>query len=308
MTTDPTTDPTAHPVALPEREGELVRARLAGVGLGSMIDVHTHFMPERVLKKVWAFFDGVGARTGRAWPIAYRVDDAERVRLLGEFGVEAFTSLAYPHKPDMAAWLNAWTTDFAERTPGCLRSGTFYPEPGAEAYVAEAIAAGTRVFKAHVQVGDYDPNDPLLDEVWGVLEEAGTPVVIHCGDGPNDGRFTGPDGAARLLERFPRLTLVVAHMGLPDYGAFLDLAAAHPRVHLDTTMVFTDFTEANHPFPRDLRPRLLDLGDRIVFGSDFPNIPYPYVEAVDAVLVLDLGDAWARAVLRDNAARLFGLS
>ena len=43
--------------------------------------------------------------------------------------------------------------------------------------------------------------------------------------------------------------LVVAHMGMPEYGEFLELAAAYPGVRLDTTMTFTDFTEGLAPFP-----------------------------------------------------------
>ena len=46
------------------------------------------------------------------------------------------------------------------------------------------------------------------------------------------------------------------------------------------------------------------LGDRVLFGSDFPNIPDPYEHAVDAVVDLGLGDEWVRGVLHDNAARL----
>jgi predicted TIM-barrel fold metal-dependent hydrolase len=291
-----------------DHEAELVRARLRDLGLAGMVDVHTHFMPRSVMDKVWAYFDQVGPLTGRAWPIAYRVGEDERLRLLADFGVVAFTSLVYPHKPGMAAWLNDWAADFASRTPGCLRTATFYPEADAGAYVGEAIASGARVFKAHVQVGDYDPNDPLLDETWSLLQESRTPVLIHSGDGPAPGRFTGPAGTARLLARFPRLVVVIAHMGLPDYGAFLDLAARYDGVYLDTTMAFTAFTEAMYPFPADLTPRLRDLGDRILFGSDFPNIPYSYLDSIDAVLGLDLGAEWCRAVLHDNAAALFHLT
>ncbi len=169
----------------------------------------------------------------------------------------------------------------------------------------EALAAGAKVFKAHVQVGDYDPNDPLLDPVWSIVESSGAPVIIHAGHGPAPGTFTGPAGMRRLLQRYPGLCLIVAHLGLPDYGQFIDLVEQYPRVHLDTTMVFTAFTETNHPFPGSLRPRLLDIGDRILFGSDFPNIPYSYFDAVDAILSLDLGPSWARGVLHDNAYRLF---
>lgn len=294
-------------VDTPADEPERIAALLRDHGVPGLIDVHTHFMPRPVMDKVWAYFDQVGPLTGRSWPIAYRLDEADRIEALRERSVRRFTSLFYAHKPGMAAWLNAWGAEFAARTSDCLHSATFYPEPEAPDYVSDALAAGAQVFKVHVQVGDYDPNDPLLDGVWEQLAASGTPIVIHVGSGPAPGRFTGPERAARLIERFGDLRLVIAHMGLPEYGAFLDLAERHPHVHLDTTMTFTAFTEETHPFPPEEHDRLVELGDRILFGTDYPNIPHPYVAAVQSVVDLDLGDDWLRAVLHNNAARLFGL-
>ncbi len=167
--------------------------------------------------------------------------------------------------------------------------------------------AGARLFKSHVQVGAYDPRDPLLDEVWGQLADAGVPVVVHCGGGPVPGPFTGPAVFAEVLARHPRLTAVIAHMGMPEYVEFLDLAEQYDRVHLDTTMAFTDFTEQRMPFPPELRPRLLALGERVVLGSDFPNTPYPYAHQLEVLARLDLGDDWLRGVLHDNGARLLGM-
>ncbi|MEW2548860.1 amidohydrolase family protein [Streptomyces sp. NPDC047002] len=290
-------------------ERAAVRAFLARVGLPGLVDVHTHFMPERVLRKVWAYFDSAGPLVGREWPIAYRHAEDERVALLRGFGVRAFTSMLYPHKPGMAEWLNAWAAGFADRTQDCLRTATFFPEPTAGAYVRAAVEGGARVFKAHLQVGAYDPNDPLLDPVWGLLADARVPVVTHCGSGPVPGAFTGPGPVRALLARHPRLPLVVAHLGMPEYTEFMELAERYEQVRLDTTMAFTDFTEAVTPFPRDpgARARLADLGDRVLLGSDFPNIPYPYAHQLTALEGLGLGDAWLRAVCYGNAASLFGI-
>ncbi|MBP1161677.1 putative TIM-barrel fold metal-dependent hydrolase [Rhodococcus sp. PvR044] len=275
--------------------------------LPGIVDVHTHFMPKNVMDKVWRYFDSAGPLTGMEWPIAYRHEEDVRLDRLRSYGVRAFTSMIYPHKPHMAAWLNEWAVEFAARNPDCLHTSTFYPEPGAAEYVTAALENGTRVFKSHIQVGDYAPNDPLLDGVWGVLEDAGTPIVIHCGSGPAPGRFTGPGPIAELLTRYPRLRLVIAHMGMPEYAEFLELAERHDRVLLDTTMAFTDFINDAAPLlPADL-PRLLDLQERILFGSDFPNIPYPYAHALEAVSRLDLGAAWVSAVCHGNGARLFDL-
>ncbi|MFD0276704.1 amidohydrolase family protein [Kitasatospora sp. NPDC127111] len=288
-------------------EAAEVRAFWQRLGLPGLVDVHTHFMPQNVLDKVWAYFDAAGPLVDRPWPISYRQTEDERVQWLRDFGVRAFTSMLYPHKPGMAAWLNGWSAGFAARTPDCLHTATFFPEPGAPGYVARAIEDGARVFKAHLQVGGYDPADRRLDGVWGLLAETGTPVVTHCGSGPVPGKHTGPGPIGEVLARHPRLVLVVAHLGLPEYTDFLDLAERYPEVRLDTTMALTDFVERDTPFPSAELPRLAGLGDRVLLGSDFPNIPYRYVHQLEALDRLGLGADWLRAVCHDNAARLFRL-
>jgi predicted TIM-barrel fold metal-dependent hydrolase len=284
-----------------------VAAFWRNLGLPGLVDVHTHFMPPNVQAKVWAYFEQGREGNGQPWPVRYPWPEDERVALLRAFGVRRFSALSYPHKPGMAAWLNGWAAGFAARTPDALHSATFYPEPGAGVYVAEAIGAGARLFKVHLQVGGYDPDDPLLDPVWGALAEAGVPVVAHCGSGPTPGRFTGPGPISKVLARHPRLVLIVAHLGAPEYGAFLGLAERHPRVHLDTTMALTDFFDTLMPFPRELRPRLAALADRVLLGSDFPSIPHPYLHQLEALARLDFGAGWLRAVCHDNATRLLGL-
>ncbi|NMO34913.1 amidohydrolase [Streptomyces sp. GMY01] len=298
----------ADPTPARSEEADEVRRFWAGLGLPGLIDVHTHFMPERVLRKVWDYFDANGPLIGGLeWPITYRAEEAERTALLREFGVLAFTSMLYPHKPGMARWLNGWAAEFARRTPDCLHTATLYPEPGVEAYVREAVEAGARVFKSHVQVGAYDPADERLEQAWGLLAEARVPVVMHCGSGPAPGRHTGPEPVARLLARHPRLRLIVAHMGMPEYEEFLGLAERYDEVRLDTTMVFTDFSEGFMPFPVRALPRLAALGDRVLLGTDFPNIPYPYLHQLQALERLGLGEDWLRAVCHDNAAKLFSV-
>lgn len=279
------------------------------LGLPGLADVHTHFLPERMQRRVWAHFDAAGPLIGRDWPITYRGDLQERVAQLRSFGVRHFSALAYAHRPAMAADLNDWTLDFAARTPGCLPSATFFPEPSAVADVRGALDRGARIFKLHLQVGGFDPRDPLLDGAWGLLAEAGTPVVVHAGSGPVAAGFTGTGPIGDVLARHPRLTMLTAHLGGPEYRGFIELAERYERVGLDTTMAFTDFNEQFMPFPRELRPRLRELGlaGKVFLGSDFPNIPYEYGHQLEALARLDLGDEWLRAVCWGNARGLFGL-
>jgi predicted TIM-barrel fold metal-dependent hydrolase len=74
-------------------------------------------------------------------------------------------------------------------------------------------------------------------------------------------------------------------------------------------MAFTDFFEGLAPLPPRLLPRIRDLGlaGRVVLGSDFPTIPYPYAHQLESLARLNLGDPWLRAVCWDNPVRLLGL-
>lgn len=292
-------------MSLPREDGELP-AFCRALGIPGLADVHTHFMPPRLLRRVWAYFDEGGPLLGRPWPVRYRWPDADRVAHLGTMGVRLFTALAYAHRPGMAADLNAWTLGFARDTPGCVPSATFYPEPGVTGYVTDALRDGARIFKIHFQVGGFSPVDPLLDPVWGLLSDAGTPVVVHAGHAPAGTSHTGPGPFGRLLREHPSLTAVVAHLGAPDYEDFLDLAARHDNVALDTTMIFTDFFDQIAPFPSRALPLLRNLGEagKVLLGSDFPNIPYPYARQIAGLAALGFGDPWLRTVCWDAPNRL----
>lgn len=278
----------------------------ARIGLPGLVDLHTHFLPPQVMAKVRAQFDSAGPLIGREWPLHYRDADEELADTLRSFGVLRWTALPYAHRPGMADWLNDWAAGYAERTPEALVCGTFYPEAEATSYVTERLES-VQVWKVHVQVGGFDVRHPLLDDAWGALAEAGTPVVLHAGSGPVPTPLTGPGPVAELLQRHPRLRLVIAHAGAPEYADFLALAEDHERVALDTTMAFTDFfEEMGGRYPAELLPRLRDLGlgGKVFLGSDFPNIPYPYVHQLEALERLDLGEEWLRAVCHDNAVAL----
>lgn len=145
-----------------------------------------------------------------------------------------------------------------------MHSATFFPEPDATRYVSAVLQAGARIFKVHVQVGEFDPSDPELDGVWGLLSEAGVAVVMHCGSGPLPGRFTGPGPIELVLQRHPALTAVIAHCGAPEYAEHLAIAVRYRNVHLDTTMVGTDYLNRIAAIPSEVLAGYRDLGDKII--------------------------------------------
>ena len=47
--------------------------------------------------------------------------------------------------------------------------------------------------------------------------------------------------------------------------------------------------------------------DKILFGSDFPNIPHSYSNQVAALKKLNLGEIVEKKIFNDNALNLLGL-
>ena len=283
---------------------------VAELGLPGLVDVHVHFLPDRVMDKVWAYFDQAETHYGTPWPVHYRTT--------WRSGWPRWTSSACARSPP---WSTRTSPDgpVAHRVGHGLRRGHArrrshrhaVPHPDVLEYLGAAVAAGARAVKVHVQVGGFDPRDPVLQPAWGLLAEAGVPAIVHCGNGPIPGAHTGLDVFGEVLAAHPRLPVVLAHAGMPDFTGALDLVHRYERVHLDTTMVGTPFSLRMAPLPADWPARLVDVAERVVLGTDFPNIPYAYAEQVTAIAgwaAADdrLGPSFLRSVLHDAPARLLG--
>jgi uncharacterized protein len=272
------------------------------LGIPGVVDAHVHFMPDRLQQRVWAYFDRGGPLLGRPIPVTYRLSEQQRIDRLRQMGVRAWTALVYPHKAGMAATLNDWGVGFAARVPEAIQTATFFPEPGVADYMADAVTAGARAVKAHVAVGRYDPRDPLLRPVWGLLEDAALPVIIHASSSPAS-PYTGPGPVAEVLARFPRLRLVFAHAGSPEFGGFAELCRRFAECRLDLSMVFDDFTSSPGGLGRELR----GLSGQVLWGSDYPSIPHPVSHQVTRLLDSGFDSGWLAQVFWHNGKELFGL-
>jgi hypothetical protein len=282
-----------------------VQSFLTALGIPGIVDAHVHFLPDALQQAVWRWFDGLTP----PWPVTYRGRAEDRLATLARLGVRHHTALAYAHRPGMLRFLNDHTLGLAAEVPAVIPTFTIYPEPDVAAETARCLQEGGRAVKVHLQVGGFDATDPLLAEAWSQLEAAETPIILHAGavsDGSGNEEWCGPQPVRRLLGQFPQLRLVIAHLGAPDYEAFVELAEEHPGVFLDTAMIYTDPPYLG-PAPLHLVERVGALGDRIVFGSDFPTIPHVFGAQVSGLASLGLGDEWLRNVLWHNGLRLFGL-
>ena len=306
------------PSETPQKDTDTLPAALRGY---EVIDAHAHVFPPRVFEAVWRWFDRYG------WEIRYRLQARETVAFLRARGLSHVVGLHYAHVPGMAAGLNRFVCELAREAPGLIACATVLPgEPGARAILDEALGPlGLRGVKIHCHVQRLAPDDPRLDDVYAAAAAHGVPVVIHAGNAPNSPHYgcdvealCTPDATLRALSRHPRTQVIVPHLGVEHVTEYTALLDTHPNLFLDTTMTLGGFLptgtfrEVARAFPAELAARgrelILRFPDRMLYGSDFPNIPYAWDRELAAIAAWSLPEEIARAFLAGNARRLFGIA
>jgi predicted TIM-barrel fold metal-dependent hydrolase len=265
-----------------------------------VVDAHTHLMPERLFRAVRAYF------RAHLWHPHYDAPTDALIQTLLDAGVARFVFMPYAHRADMSRSLNHWVANVeATYAPQAIGFATFHPDDDdlLPALVDEAFGRlGLRGAKLHPQVGRFSLDDPRLDALYARAVEHDCVLVVHAGRRPEPSEHVGARVFARVMRRHPRLKVIVAHAGADEFHAFFDLCGRYDGVFLDTAMVFNNFLGGPPPIER-----VLEYQDRVVFGSDFPHIPYTLEYAIQALLDLRLGRTLEEKLLSTNAARLLGL-
>jgi predicted TIM-barrel fold metal-dependent hydrolase len=268
------------------------------------IDVHVHLHPERLARAISEVF----ARDG--WQPLHSWDPPAVGDTLAAHGVERFCFFSYAHKPGIARSLNAWIAETARRLPAGIPVGTVHAgDADILAIADEAIDQRLAGFKFHLSVQRFRADDPRLMPFYERVAERDRFLVVHAGTMPYRDTYTGLAGFRAVMERFPTLRVNVAHLGGFETEGFCALTERYPNLYLDTTMALTPVADPYLGGDADAIPTelLLRHQDRIMLGSDFPLIPYPYEEERSFIARRALPDAVARKMLYDNAARFLRL-
>ena len=70
---------------LPPEEDADLPAFCRALGVPGLADIHVHFLPPRMLRRVWEYFDAAGPLVGVSWPIRYKWSDGSGWRTCGRW-------------------------------------------------------------------------------------------------------------------------------------------------------------------------------------------------------------------------------
>ncbi len=279
-------------------EGERLPSSLPPV-----IDAHVHVFATPLFEAIWRWFEQYG------WPIRYKLDADAVVAFLRSRGVAGAVLLHYAHKPGIARQMNAFVADLVRRSPGTVGVATVHPDDlDPAAILAEGFALGLRGVKLHCHVQCFGPDEARLDAIYRACADADAPLIIHAGREPKSPAYKCDPhelcSAKRIeavLRAHPRLRLVVPHLGADEFDAYERLVLDHDNLWLDTTMVVAGYLPGEVPW-RLVRAR----PERIMYGTDFPNLPYAWDREVKALIGAGLAEDGLARVLGETARELFG--
>jgi predicted TIM-barrel fold metal-dependent hydrolase len=284
------------------------------IGGFPVTDLHVHLQPWEMLRP------DVRRKMEAGRPDLARIracmeSPRSLLQLLDAAGIERVAVINYV-APDVMGFtpeVNAWAVRYCGEAPERLLAfGSVHPgEAGDSAgETRRLLDSGIRGLKVHPPHQRFPANAYRtggvgngIGEVYRVAEERGVPVMVHTGTSVFPGArnvFADPMPCDDVAVDFPNLKLILAHAGRPlHYATAFFLARRHPNVLLDLSGI------PPKTLLHDL-PRLPEIADRCLWGTDWPGPGVPDLRRnVEEFLALGLPEPVNRAILHDNARRLF---
>jgi predicted TIM-barrel fold metal-dependent hydrolase len=265
-----------------------------------IIDFHVHLFPDRMFDAVWKYFS-----SGYQWEVIYKMYYRDCIKYLRERGVEKIVYSNYAHREGIAESLNEWNVQTLDENPELYCFAAYHPGDAGGLAMAEKVLDHPRVLgvKLHLLVQRFYPTDTRLFPLYEMVIERNKRILFHVGNGPIGNEFVGLAEFKKLLKHYPSLAVNVAHMGAYEYGGFMELLDDHPGLYLDTAFAF--FREFQGMGMFDLGSEaLVRHGDRIVYGSDFPNLIFPRESEIETLLGYDLSPEFYEGLFYRNGMRL----
>ncbi len=274
-------------------------------GFLRVIDAHAHVFPRGIFSAIWKWFEA------HAWNIRYQLSTTGVFEFLLSRGIDHVIALQYAHKPGMADALNRYLAAKCQAHPGKVTGmATVFPgEANAAGILQEAFDAGLGGVKLHQHVQCFDMNADEMDPIYELCAAQNKPLVMHVGREPKSLEYScdpyelcRADKLERVIRDFPRLRVCVPHMGFDETSAYRTLIEKYDNLWLDTTMVLTDYFPMEEAI--DLKRYRLD---RVMYGSDFPNIPYAWDRELKHLAASGLSADGLEWVLHKSATEFFNL-
>ncbi len=165
-----------------------------------------------------------------------------------------------------------------------------------------AVSLGLTGAKIHPDIQRVNIDDERLYPLYALLSERSLPICFHMGDDRPEYRYSEPQRLVRVLDMFPRLSVLASHLGgWRAWDEAADCLAGRKNVVYDASSSLWAMP------PEYAAQAIRRLGvENVMFGTDYPVLGA--AEYMKLFNRLPLTDEERGIILWDNAARFFGIN
>ncbi len=260
-----------------------------------IVDVHTHAFPDKLAPAAIASLEAAGGL--RAF---YNGSVGDLIAEMDRTGVDVSVVHPVATKPEQVASINDWVATVSN--PRIVPFGAMHPDfPDPATEIARLADMGVRGFKLHPEHQAFEPHEGRMDAIYAAAVEHHMVVFFHAGADEIHPSCRGtPQSFAAVLDAWPEMTFVLAHLG--GYRRWEGVAEvlAGRDVWFDTAYTLGHLPDED--FVRIVRAH---GPHRVLFGSDGPwTDPSTEIEHLSR---LGLTDAELEGILGGNAQELLGI-
>ena len=260
-----------------------------------IIDAHCHVYPDKIARKA-------SDSTSEFYHMP-SLFDGKISTLLAEgtkAGIGHFVIQSVATTPHQVSSINHFIAGAVASGEGRFTGlGTLHPDSeNIEAEVEEIIALGLKGVKLHPDIQRFPIDADRARRIYEVCEGR-LPILMHTGDSRFD--FSNPGRMKPILDRYKNLTVIGAHFGgWSVWDEAERMLTGYENFYVDSSSSFYAMS------PQKAGELIRAFGtDRVLFGTDYPMWD---IEAdLERFMRIDLTDTARRAILSENAARLFGI-
>ena len=231
------------------------------------------------------------------------MDEAARGRAIAEIDADVG-----PRLKESNFWFCEMARDYPKMAPYVsIDPWVMRPDEAAGHLRELAENHGARGIKLHPVRQQFHINNRRMWPTYRVCVELGLSVLSHSGPSPGAEQHGDPRAFIHVMEAFPDLTLVAAHMGGGAWTQAPELVDACPNALFDCSEILDWYGAPNAPTERQVAQLIKDVGpQRVMMGSDFPWWSPAHV--AERVMDLPLLSAEEKEmILGANAARSLSL-
>ncbi len=213
---------------------------------------------------------------------------------------------------------NALALEFAKQYPQISIVGTVdikENEPVDYSFIAEALRTKTIVgVKLYTGYQSFYPGDARCKPIYKLCEQYDVPVIFHSGDtlaSVGSIKYSHPLAIDDVASEFPKLKIIVAHLGNPWMRDTAELLYRHENVFADISGLFIKDDVKNKAAQKMYKKWIEEVTTyaspkKLLYGTDYPLVEMrPYIKFASH---LGIKGADLELMMWKNAATLFNLA